>query len=93
MTKASNHIITTAELDHEEWLLAIVDCELATLRQRAYEDLIPELSHVAGELTELAWGNQARVRLLTHLRAKLIASLSKRSHVPYKKVQHLGGTA
>jgi hypothetical protein len=93
MTKLPMHTTGTEEVDHEEWLLTIVDCELATLAHAAYEGLIPELDCFADELTKLAIGNQARVKVLTDLREKLIARISKRSPVPYKKAHWLGGNA
>lgn len=93
MTKLPIHTTAAEEVDHEEWLLTIVDCELATLAHAAYEGLIPELEHVADELTKLAIGNKGRVKILTDLRQKLIASLSKKSPVTYKKAHWLGGNA
>ena len=90
MTQLPPSIIATEEVDHEEWLLSVVNCELAQLEARAYERAAVELPYFARELAELTLSNQVRAKLLIDLKTKLVARINERLG---KTIHRLGGTA
>ena len=90
MTTLPPSIIATEEVDHEEWLLSVVNCELAQLEAKAYERAAIELPHFAKELAELTLSNQVRVKLLVDLKTEVIAHINERQG---KNIHWLGGNA